>query len=349
MYPREPNLVNGSSKSDQLSSRQLVNIRLLSTNLPHDPEVWLCRRQIRHARTMDGFPAPAGRFRSDDSGLRYIFVRHLDDACRRHGVRISWSSDHWVGVIELRKTRSRVVGYTFDLNTAGASELAVDKVCCFEALDASGVAAVPHHFLGTSSPGPWASLIPDHLGLPVVAKPVRGSGGADVLLCRDSDELDRNLDKLASKYTAISLSPYWDADCEYRVVILDGAPLLTFRKSRRLPKGSGEIREWRANLNLGAHAEVVGASNPVYTELTDLAVRANCALGLRFAAVDMLSAGGKLAVLEVNDAFSLIHFAHQDKGHDLLTAEVYETVVAAAVAVGDPARRTPSTRPSLPL
>jgi glutathione synthase/RimK-type ligase-like ATP-grasp enzyme len=81
-------------------------------------------------------------------------------------------------------------------------------------------------------------------------------------------------------------------------------------------------REWRHNLRLGARPELVDHAE-AESRLIPLAQQAMVALGLRFAAVDIVTVAGGMSVLEVNSAVTLEHFSHHSPEYNALAAGVY--------------------------
>lgn len=207
------------------------------------------------------------------------------------------------------------------LNDCTSFQLAKHKSAAYAVLASSGVPAVPHHFVanpayrrngdgGIGTALKWLK----HYGNPLVVKPDDGSKGRQVSRVQDADELRLALDQLFARFQHAAVSPFRQAEREYRVVVLDGMPKLMFSKLR----ADGE---WRHNLALGARP---GNVDPGLAPLlADLAVKAAAALGLSFCTVDILEICGAetgaqaLEVLEVNGTVHLSEYMkHSDAARD---------------------------------
>lgn len=270
--------------------------------------------------------------RSATGGLRRNFVQQIESACRELGLSVEWSADWWIARVVGGRRSTKIIGYTFELNDAASAEAAVDKVCTFQILDDAGIPAIKHHlFEIPDEPTDWRERLPADFRPPLVIKPHRGSGGADVLLSETRAQLLANLELLAAKYRIIAYSPYVRVATEYRAVVLDDRVRLLFRKVR--PPGNAS--EWRFNLNLGAQPEVVVGSEPDYHTVSDLARRAARAVGIRFGAVDIVVSSGSEVVMEVNDAFSLVHFSACSAVHFQAAYLVY-LLALSSIFDGDP-------------
>lgn len=273
-----------------------------------------------------------GRFgRPYTPSLRAIFINQIRDACDQLGAQLRWSSDDWIAEVTLDGRRQHIAGYTFAVNNSAAAELAVDKSATSAVLEAHRVPAVQHRVFtfGDNEVHHATAMIVAAMSLPVVIKPVRSSGGVDVLRARTPEELEHALTVTAAKYPCVALSPWISATYEYRVVLVDGSAELVFRKT----VGTANESEWRHSSAYGALTEVV-PNSPIRERLVGLACDAMTALGLRAGAIDILEDDhAELHVVEVNDAFSLNHFSQQSVEHYRLAVDAYRTIISAGFGI----------------
>jgi glutathione synthase/RimK-type ligase-like ATP-grasp enzyme len=257
---------------------------------------------------------------------RRAFVDQISLACAEVGATVNWHSDDWVAEITYPPRRVLVIGQVFPLNNAAASHVANDKVAAYQLLAASGVPAVPHHLLRyPMAPEAMLTRALDACGgVPLVVKPHRESSGHDVRRASDQAELRYLLDYYATRYRAVAVSPWQNVLDEYRVVVLDGAPLLAYRKD--LAEGP----EWRHNLQFGARPEL-DVEPALRTLLEGMARDAMGALDLRFASVDVIRLADRLLVLEVNSGVTLEHFGHTSEQHRQLADDVYRAAIRASL------------------
>jgi len=262
---------------------------------------------------------------------QYITERYLPDfvveAAAAQGVYCEVMSDGWV----LRLTRGPairwVVGYQFDLNPAAASALAQDKVATHLALRQAGVASVPHQLVRSL---PHESDLAQHLrdlqGGAFLIKPLDGTGG------RGIHKLERVAEAVAliqaSDEVAWAASPFYELAAEYRVVLLDGEPLIAYEKTE--PVEQYGMRFF--NLGMGAVAREV-TDAPLLGRLTTMARITTERLGLRVASVDIVrTQAGELLVLEVNDGIMMENYARQSPRYKQRAAAAYDAIVAAMFA-----------------
>lgn len=256
--------------------------------------------------------------------IRPHFTAQMEQAAAACDARLRWLSDGWVALLIKSDRVRHVIGYTFPLNDAAAAQIANDKVATYVVLDEAHIPAIVHRVLHLTA-APLEQLTSEALGLvplPVVTKPLTESAGIDVLRARDGKELHEAMRILARRYRVIAVAPYVEITHEYRVVVLDQEVCVLYEKHRQ--------GDWRHNLHAGAVSRLV-ESLDVVTALSVLAQRVMHAMNLRFAAVDVVEADGRLAVLEVNNTVTLERFSAQNGAHANLAQKVYQDAVAACL------------------
>jgi glutathione synthase/RimK-type ligase-like ATP-grasp enzyme len=252
-----------------------------------------------------------------------LMPKILATCCARTEVEFRAFSDEWV----LRLTKDTmirwVVGYKFDLNGSAAGEVAQDKVATYIALNAAGIAVIPHYLVrSVSNELIHVQGLREELGvMPVVAKPLQGTAGRDVSLLNAVDDA---LDMIRhNAEPAWALAPYYDLQAEYRLILLDGEVLLAYEKTQ--PHDRDGLKLF--NLSLGAVAVDI-EDIALLEDLTNMGRRVMRVMALRLAAVDVVrTPDGGLKVLEVNDGINMEHYARQSDETKQRTVAVYEAII----------------------
>lgn len=263
--------------------------------------------------------------------LRPAFAAQLESAATAFGVELRWVSDRWIALLRQDSRNAAVVGYTFPLNNAAAAELANDKVAAFEMLCSGGIPAVEHALVrfeegsAVADSSAESQMVAPILRAPVVVKPLGGRGGKGVRRVVSDHDISRELAVIARSHRAAAVSPWVDIDAEVRLVLLDGVVLLAFCKER--PENPSDD-EWRHNLRFGAFP-VIWSPLDVPVALSNCARSAAAMLGLRFAAVDLVFAGGIWKVMEINSGVCLERFSATSTRHYVLAEEVYACALSA--------------------
>lgn len=240
-------------------------------------------------------------FAESEWGFRQFFVGMISSLCKEERIDLQWLSEYWVARLEKEGKVQFITAYLFPLNNAAAAGIARDKVATYHVLKKAGVPIVPHYLVRFPFEGPIDDIVEHalaHTPLPLVLKPCDRGSGKDVYKVTSHAELVAQLRHMAQRYQTIAASPLEEIEDEYRVVLLDQEPLLLFRKELQQ-----EQSEWRHNLQFGAVPRRV-PEGEMATKLISLAQESMRAIGLRFAAIDLITTPEGLKVMEVNAGFS---------------------------------------------
>ena len=171
---------------------------------------------------------------------------------------------------------------------------------------------------------------------PVVVKPRFGSWGRDVVLCRDDDELRRELAEVRERpwfrrHGAIVQEAVPSPGHDQRIIVAGGC--VVGAAERVAAPG-----EWRTNVSCG------GSLRPpqISDEAVELARTAVAAIGADFVVVDLMPQGdGAFTVLELNAAVDL------DDTYSLDGGDVYEAAAAGLGLLPTRALAHPTLRSAL--
>lgn len=184
---------------------------------------------------------------------RKDFVDTLRSVAAAHGLEFQALSHDWIiQIVDPVTGRTcSVFGYTFDINPAGAVDICREKAATSLVLDSRGVENIPHKvFLSPCRPfaadyvprsGNWQSIqkLVQEWGLPLVLKPLKGTGGLGVERCSNQREVEAAVQRLHSEEYGLAVSPYKRVIDEYRCFHLDGVIELIYRKVRSSVRGDG--------------------------------------------------------------------------------------------------------------
>ena len=234
----------------------------------------------------------------------------LDEICATEGIKITWLSSNWLGVLQKGDKQRCIVGHKFDINAAVAGLVADDKYATFETLSLHHVPMIEHALLYEESNN--CSFVHDRQGRAyieeyfknhdehIVIKPNDGFSGHRVFQLTTLDDLETVLQKIFHQSYSASLCPFYEIEHEYRVILLDGDPRLVYQKNR------GD--SWKFNLCSGATPTEV-MDKDLEKSIISLAQRAAKAVGLRFTSVDVIeTVEHELLIMEVNSGVMTEHY-----------------------------------------
>jgi glutathione synthase/RimK-type ligase-like ATP-grasp enzyme len=197
----------------------------------------------------------------------------------------------------------------------------------------------------------------------VVCKANEGSGGDNVYLVSTQFELERAAHKIFSQSRAMAVSPFYEIEKEFRAVILDNKVMLTYAKNIPFIEGDGtstlrdllisyaqthtdfplnfnesdndlDVLEtgkkyylnWKHNLGQGAYPEIVQDESLVM-ELSDFALKAAKAVGIKFASVDIIKVKNDFMVLEINSGVMMDYFSQISDANYQTTKQIYREAI----------------------
>jgi glutathione synthase/RimK-type ligase-like ATP-grasp enzyme len=254
----------------------------------------------------------------------------IEEIAAAHGWQCRTLADGWIVEVSNKASTTLVCGYSFDINPAGAAEIACDKAACSELLAAHGLPVLRHrlhsHYLPVTDVFAQIDTYRPE-DFPLVVKPAQGHSGRGIELVTNKDELTRAVIELRKIEQSAAVSKKVDIASEYRTIMLDGEGLIHFEK--KLPRHtSGPLP--LHNLGLGATAEEIHDEKLINT-LNEMTHNAMQALGLRFASIDIIAIDGKFMILEVNRGVTMEKYAEMSELHREKAKRVYEKALVKAL------------------
>ncbi len=267
-----------------------------------------------------------------------FFVEILKEICKQEGLILEVFSHGWLLKITDPKIGSYTwtEGYNFNLNSAAAYLTLYDKVLTSTILLDAGIDCIEHFLVMKGEfreelqfEKTWEQDVYEILkktGLPVVVKPTSGSRGLNVCLSSTGQDV-LNLVSFMQSRVSVAICKYYESEFEYRFYMLDGKILICYKKIKNK-------YDWKHNLSLTAHAEIINFDNFAnYHELEKLARQAFMALGLRAGAIDILETKEGFKVLEVNNGIMMDKFASFSSENYQLAKEIHRKMLHASTWV----------------
>lgn len=177
-----------------------------------------------------------------------ILVRIMRELAAESDLKLTTFSKDWCIRLEKNSMIRHIYGYKFDVNPASSQHIADDKCAASDVMTMQGIPHVEHRlFLQpemtsyVNGQGNWAALLAyaeqHHFNL--VCKANEGTSGHDVYRTRDHVSLERVVHQLFQAYRSIAVSPYYEIEQEYRIVLLHGECELIYAKQRPTIVGDG--------------------------------------------------------------------------------------------------------------
>ncbi|MCI6676164.1 MAG: hypothetical protein MSG78_04550 [Clostridiales bacterium] len=297
------------------------------------------------------------------------FVKIIKEICKEEDIQlISYSSD-WAFQLEKNGVKNFILGYQFGLNRAVSQQISADKAVASEVMTQNHVPNVehrcfmaPHMFRFTGENGNWKqmrAMLEKYKD--IVCKDNEGTGGYLVFHVKTQRQLEEAAQQIFASADAMAISPYYEIEKEYRVILLDEQVQIAFEKKRKmlvgdgvstirtlyanylldaghavemlpsavgldrvLEKGEVYLFNWKHNLGQGAEPDVL---EKLPESLKQLAIDAARALNLRFASIDIVKCNGEWRVLEVNSGVMMENLASNGIRCYELAKEIYRKAI----------------------
>lgn len=185
----------------------------------------------------------------------------IKEICAELKIKFSLLSNDWIMVLQKENKIRYIVGYKFDLNTQGTSNIVDDKFALYEILKNNDIPIIEHNILyKQTNNNDYAKGLNDYNVVTkifkqnnrhIVIKSNTGTCGNEVYNITHEEEIRPTLEKLFQKHHSISICPYYEIENEYRIIVLKDEILLIYKKIKPTVKGNGisSIKELLLDFN----------------------------------------------------------------------------------------------------
>lgn len=300
------------------------------------------------------------------------FAKLIMEICSEEKIKVTPISDYWAFLLEKDGKHQTIYGYQFSNNQAVNHSLCSDKSAASEILTYFGVPNVPHiccmspqkpEYMSPS--GNW-STVSDMLDTygELVLKDNQGTCGELVFHVKNIREAEHATQLIFSKASSMAVSPYFEIENEYRIILMQNEIKLIYEKirphivgdgtstiasliakwqeenanssissssskaewSRILKEGEIYPLSWKHNLCQGACAKQI-TDTKLCEELSSLAKEAATALGISFASVDIIKTSLGYQILEVNSGVMMEYLAGEKPEYRAIAKDIYRQAI----------------------
>ena len=300
--------------------------------------------------------------------MERIINRVLKDIAKEKNYEYETFSHDWIVRLKNKDKMLTTYGYIMQGIDSVSQMICKDKSALYEILNKNNVPTIPHElYLGKKK---QKIYLERELGLEdfysafekykkIVIKDNNGGSGIDVYLITKEEQIEPVVGGLLNKDKDIAISPYFDVEDEYRIVVYKSKPEIIFRKQRpnivgngvdtteklikdkfgkvievdewvdlkRVPKKDEKVvLRWMHNLKNGASAENI-YDEEKKQKLFSLATKVAKVIGINFASIDIMDVDGEFKVLEVNSGVTLEKFARTSSENYKEVEKLYRKIV----------------------
>lgn len=277
-------------------------------------------------------------------------VKIIKDICVEEKIKFESFSNDYILKLEKNHRTMYIFGNKFPNNNASIEQICNDKAALSDILHCYKIPHVEHYYFDSPvledycpTSGNWQkmmNLLKKYSKNGLVCKPNRGTGGRNVIRVQNYKELEYAVWKIFNNSNAICISPYYEIQNEYRVLMVGDEVQYVFKKIRPHIVGDGHstlkelwdeskqsaietnvadwtyipaigeevIISWKHNLGSGATPQLV-TDPTIISNLSNLAKMCVGALNLGFVSIDIIETDGKYLVLEINSGVMVEKFS----------------------------------------
>lgn len=301
------------------------------------------------------------------------YLKIIKKICNKHSINIQSFQDETI----LRLSKNNEVHFIwsrrFELNSSIASRIADNKFATYTVLNAFNIPVVKCIKLPRIDTEEYKNLKKGCFELchemfnkysSIVLKPNNSFEGTDVYKCSCIKEFEQIYQLINNKYKYLVISPYINANAEYRVIYLNGKTLFVYQKEKPYIKTDGKSTvlellinngcnitqvdqamlediykihpnnnklqiNWKFNLTQGANCIPVN-DRILLSKIYELAYNAAKAINISFASIDILKdEQGQLQVLEINAGVAMDQFIQKYPDGENIAFSIYEKALLA--------------------
>lgn len=300
------------------------------------------------------------------------FVKIVKEICEEENIELESYSYDWIFRLHKNGIYNYIMGYQFGINSASVNSICCDKSAASEIMTSLGIPNVEHYFFMSplnqkyvSEHGNWneiMNLLKLHSKL--VCKSNEGTGGNLVFRVSNQYELECAVFNIFKKTRSMAISPYYDIDNEYRIIVLNGEIKLAYIKQRPYVVGdgihtinqllleyvannensvnlsgiewgdynkilnNGEVYylNWKHNLGQGAYAQIADLDF-VKEKMNNIISLLVSKMNIKFASIDIVKCQQIYRVLEINSGVMMEHFSQQDESTYNIAKGIYKEAI----------------------
>lgn len=300
------------------------------------------------------------------------FVRIIKEICEEEKIDLESFSYDWIFRLRKGVIYNYIIGYQFGLNSCAVHSICCDKSAASEIMTSFGIPNIEHCFFMSptnqkyvSKHGNWEKMMEMLKKYEkLVCKANEGTGGNQVFRVSNQYELENAVFSIFRKSRSMAISPYYDIENEYRVIVLNGEIKLVYTKRRPYIVGDGTLTisnllieymysnksglrlseidqndfdivldkgevfylNWKHNLGQGAYAQIED-SNFIKEKISNIVNLLVDKLNIKFASIDIASCNNEYKVLEINSGVMMEHFSRQDKNTYKIAKSIYREAI----------------------
>ncbi|GMO16485.1 MAG: hypothetical protein Ta2E_07760 [Mycoplasmoidaceae bacterium] len=241
--------------------------------------------------------------------------------CLKNKINFNSLSQGFVLELSKKNKTEYIYGYNFPCNSVTSSKICDDKSAISEILSLKKIPNIEHvFFMNDFFTQDEVIKTFKKFKNNVVVKPNNGTGGKDVYHCTTTKDLTIAIDKVLSHSINFTISPFYNYQNEYRLIMYNNKCYISYKKERG--------GDWRHNLALGATPNESIEKN-ILKKLIELAISVIKVIKINFCSVDIAEINNNtFKIIEINsgvmmEKYSLTNYEKTYKLYELVITNLF--------------------------
>jgi glutathione synthase/RimK-type ligase-like ATP-grasp enzyme len=264
--------------------------------------------------------------------MNNTFSKIIEEICNEERINLHKFSDGWLKVLEKNGKQKVIWDYKFDISALGSTKMCDDKYALYELMTHNKIKVPKSILLFRDEKKKYIKKnrtkeIKDFIkstGLPLVLKRNDGICRSNIYFCSNTFQVIRKYRKITKASMDCLVSEYIKEPREFRVVMLNGNPEVSFEKIVS-PDKRNIFKQHK--LSKGARA-----LNNAPESIINFAKKIQSIVDIKFASFDIMVSNNNFAdpiLLEINTGVTMENFANQSKENYQIAKKVYKNAVLA--------------------
>lgn len=261
------------------------------------------------------------------------FKKIIYEICDEEGIQHREFSNGWIIELIQGDTIRHIVAMRFPLNDYATASILNDKYATFCVLKNHNIPIIEHkmffnpftrkkYISDFDAESDIVTYLKAQKNSSIIIKANEGFGGKKVYKCISESDVHESLKNIFAFFDSVSVCPFYDIKCEYRLVYLNDECKLIFGKI-------ASKDNWKHNLAQGATVLDVVDSGLI-TKLKEIANEVVRVLNCKFVSIDIAQlTDGTLLVMEVNASVSILKYSTFSDANMKRTKEIYKQAILA--------------------
>lgn len=284
----------------------------------------------------------------------------IKEISNEENIQVTFLSSKWVIKLEKNNLVKYIYGYKFPLNDHSVGSILDDKSLFYDVLINNSIPVIEHFVIYKDYDKETVCAYFKKNNNTLIVKGNVGTCGNEVYKVDNINDLFNTINELFKSQYSISLCPFYDIKCEYRLIILNKKVELIYAKTKQIVIGNGHstlqelaikynkdyysnheifnkdkvlnknelyLLNFKFNLSNGCRMSF-DIDNEIKDKLKEISNKIINVIDINFGSIDIILSDNNLLVMEANSGVMMNNLIKQNgiDGHNI-AKEIYKKAI----------------------